>query len=95
MRGPDPVKGLRDTVSRLARARHDYGAVNLALLVVDRGLSLLPSCGLERRYLVAQPVPDEVDARRGKAIAVRRVEPGDAALAQMDRDRDEIADRFD
>ncbi len=53
-------------------------------------------CNLFKYYLVAQPVSDTVRllGQRGKSIVVRRVEPGDAALKQMNRPVKTLEQRF-
>ena len=52
--------------------------------------------GCPRYYLLAQPVTDEalLPPRRQPRVMVRQLLPGDAALAQLPRTQEQIADRF-
>ncbi|MBL8201847.1 MAG: GNAT family N-acetyltransferase [Chromatiales bacterium] len=75
----------------------EYGVVDATLLALQRTLRLLsPDAVLERLYIVAQPVPRTPAAslRRGQAILVRPLLPGDPALAAFTRIPAEVTDRF-
>lgn len=84
------IRNLRANIAEL-------GGCNALLWSVGRGFGRL---GLPirfiRYYFVAQPVPDRpvLGERRGRKIAVRRLAPGDTALAQLPLTRDVLDYRF-
>jgi len=89
-----PTPGL---ATRIRAARAEYGGLDALLLALQRLARLLsPEAVLERLFLVAQPVPRTraVSLRRGQAIHVRPLPPGDPALATFTRVPAEISDRF-
>lgn len=75
----------------------EFGFGNAVLYVFGLALrGVCPGASVYRYYIVAQPVPDKnlLPARRGKAIAVRELKPGDPAFSALPLDQDVLAYRF-
>ena len=85
------------SLSRLRSVLNEYGAANAVLLTLQRLVrTVAPTAVIERRYIVAQPVPARPTGtpRRGQHLTVRRLLPGEAALATVVRVPADITDRF-
>ena len=84
-------------LARLRGVLAEYGAANAVLLTLQRLVrTVAPTAVIERRYIVAQPVPAVPTGtpRRGQHLQVRRLVPGESALATVVRVPADIADRF-
>jgi len=83
--------------SRLRRVLDEYGAANAVLLTLQQLVrTVAPTAIIERRYIVAQPVPARPAGipRRGQHLSVRRLSPGEPALNTVIRVPGDIPDRF-
>lgn len=75
----------------------EFGFANAVLYLAARAIrTLFPRVSLYRYYIVAQPVAEDdlLPSRRGKAISVRELGPGDPAFAGLPLDRDVLEFRF-
>ena len=84
-------------ISRVRGVLDEYGAGNAVLLTLHRlARTVSPTAVIERRYIVAQPVPPRPAGtpRRGQHLKVRRLQPGEPALATFYHSPADIAHRF-
>ncbi|MEX2455418.1 MAG: hypothetical protein WD470_11980 [Rhodospirillaceae bacterium] len=83
--------------SKFSGLVREFGFANAVLYLLGRVIRrVCPRVFLYRYYIVAQPVPpgDLLPPRRGRAISVRELRPGDPAFAGLPLDETVLAFRF-